>query len=650
MHFVYKQLVAALVVIVCGSLVTLPARATVRLPRLISNGMVLQHGVNLDIWGWADTRERIVIRFGGKSYRTMAGVDGKWRVSLPAMEPGGPHTMTIVGENTIEIRDILVGDVWFCSGQSNMVHMLNTHDVEYATTIAEANDSTIRQFLVPSSNNLQEQQADFHSGSWISAEGENVRLFSVVAYFFAKDLHDRYQIPIGIINASVGGTPIEAWMSEDGLKDFPIAIRTIDYNKDTANVQRINRAAEVANMPAPSRDLGTLGEEKWFEMSYHPKGWRNINVPGYWEDQGIKDLDGVVWYRKVVHIPASMVGKAARVFLGRIVDADALYINGEQVGHTSYMYPQRRYPVPSNLLKEGDNIFVVRVTNQQGKGGFVPDKPYCIFSDQDTIDLKGTWQYRVGEVFDPEARRNTMVGINLQNQPSALFNGMVAPLINYQIKGVLWYQGESNVAHPAAYASLLPALISDWRKHWNNDQLPFLYVQLPGFMDYNYLPSESNWAVFRESQRQALSPPNTAMAVAIDLGEWNDIHPGRKGEIGERLARQARKLVYGESIVASGPSFNACSKVGNKVKIAFDDVGTGLTTADGEVLTEFAVAGVDGMFVWAEAIIDGDQVVVWNDDVPEPVYIRYAWADNPVNPNLCNKEGLPASPFEIKIK
>ena len=339
-----------------------------------------------------------------------------------------------------------------------------------------------------------------------------------------------------------------------------------------------------------------------------------------------------------------MTGKPARVFLGRIVDADVLYINGKQVGNTTYMYPQRRYNVPADLLKAGENIFVVRVTNTSGKGGFVPDKPYCIFADKDTVDLKGEWQYKVGEVYQPRSSGGGG-GINAGSQPTSLYNAMIAPLINYSVKGFLWYQGEANTNRAEEYAKLQPAQINDWRNKWKQPNAPFFYVQLPGFMDYNYLPSESQWAALRESQLKSLSVPNTAMVVAIDLGEWNDIHPDNKKTVGERLALAALKIVYGEDIIHSGPTYQLSTIEGNKVVITFSNVGSGLITNDGEELSEFAIAGADKKFVWAKAKIEGDKIIVWNDNVSSPMYVRYAWADNPVNPNLYNKEGLPASPF-----
>jgi len=344
--------------------------------------MVLQRDANLKVWGWATPGEKITVQFKNKAYKTVTNTTGQWQVALPPMPAGGPFTMDIVGNTRLKLNDILIGDVWFCSGQSNMVHQLNIHDVTYAKEIDEANFPQIRQFWVPTLTNLQGPQADIPNAQWKAAVGQDVRPFSAVAYFFAKKIHQKYNIPVGIINASVGGTPIEAWTSEEGLADFSALKASIEKNKDTSYVNRVNRRPPPTTTarPAPPIDAGMAGSTKWYDVAYIPKGWRPINVPGYWEDQGIKDLNGVVWYRREIEVPATMTGKPAKVFLGRIVDADELYINGKQVGRTTYMYPQRRYSVPADVLKAGKNVFVVRVTNNGGKGGFVPDKPYCVFA------------------------------------------------------------------------------------------------------------------------------------------------------------------------------------------------------------------------------------------------------------------------------
>ena len=635
-------------------LTTATSIAEVRLPKLISDGMILQRDTKLPVWGWADANEKITITFNGKKYKTAASADGKWNVELPKMKAGGPYNMTVSGTNTIEVKDILIGDVWLCSGQSNMVHQMDIHDVTYANEIATVNNPQIRHFKIPTTPVLDGLQPQLEGGEWQKAVGDEVRPFSAVAYFFAKKVYEKYHIPIGLINASVGGTPIEAWIPKEGFKKFPDVEKIIKENQDTAFVNNQMRNRPSYHAQSQPQDKGLRGEKKWYDVDFTPKDWRRINIPGYWEDQGAKDLNGIVWFRREIELPEDMASKEATVFLGRIVDADELYINGEKAGNTTYQYPQRRYDVPANLLKAGKNTFVVRVTNNFGKGGFVPDKPYYIFTDKDTVDLKGYWQYKVGEVFKPfdyttASQGNQTRRINPQNEPTALYNGMVAPYMQYPFKGILWYQGESNSGHPETYEGYMEALIESWRKVFKAPEIPFIYAQLPNYMDVSYLPTESNWAELRDAQLKALKEPNTAMTVNIDLGEWNDIHPLNKKDVGDRMALAALKLAYNEDVVYSGPIYEDYTIQDGKVSLSFSHVGNGLVTDDGETLSEFAIAGADKNFVWAKAKIEGDHVVVWSDEIKDPKYIRYAWADNPDNPNLYNKEGLPASPFRVEL-
>jgi sialate O-acetylesterase len=621
--------------------------AQVRLPAFVSDSMIVQRDAKLKIWGWAAPGEKVTVRFANKNYKTNAEADGKWIVYTSPLKTGGPYEMEITSSNKIVLKNILAGDVWLCAGQSNMVHSLELHQERYAEDIAKANNYQIRQFLVPTVADLQNAVDDFPNGKWRSATKKDVLKFSVVAYFFAKQLHEKYHVPIGIINASVGGTPIEAWTSEEGLKEFPEILSVVQKNKDTSYVNSANRAAQAFNRERAKRkieDKGLTAATPWYDINYRPTNWNTINIPGYWEDQGVKDLDGVVWYRRGIELPASMGGKPAKIALGRIVDADFLYINGKLIGNTGYQYPQRRYQVPAGVLRAGKNIFVVRVLNMNGKGGFVPDKPYYLLADGQTIDLEGEWQYKVGEIYPRDA--NAPGGIAAQNQPTALYNAMIAPLTNFQLKGVVWYQGETNAWRASEYAKLLPALIADWRAKWQQGDLPFLYVQLPNFMEVNYSPSESQWAVLREAQLKTLRIKNTGMAVAIDLGEWNDIHPGNKKPIGERLALAAQHVAYGDKdVVYSGPVIQSYTIEGNKIIITFSHVGGGLISIDGEELNQFAIAGADKKFVWAKAKIENNTVVVWNENIPRPMYVRYAWADNPQGANLYNAEKLPASPF-----
>jgi sialate O-acetylesterase len=625
--------------------------AQVRLPKIIRDSMILQRDAKVKIWGWASNNEKVTVSFAGKKYKTTTGADGEWTVTMSPLKAGGPYTMNIDASNHITLKDVLMGDVWLCAGQSNMVHQMELHSVRYADEVAKANNPEIRHFWVPNVTNMQSPQEDLPGGSWKWANPKDIGEFSAVAYFFAKALYEKYHVPIGLINSSWGGVPIESMMSEDALKDFPNIISTVQRNKDTAYINSLSRRAFSGARPVRQEDKGLSASTPWYNPAYVPKGWRTINIPGYWEDQGIRDLDGVVWYRREIDVPASM-NVPAKVFLGRIVDADMLYINGKQVGNTTYMYPQRRYALPAGTLKPGKNLFVIRVTNNSGKGGFVPDKPYMLIAGNDTIDLKGYWQYKVGQVFMRQGfGGGGGGGIAAQNQPTALYNTMIAPLENYAVKGFVWYQGESNAGRADEYAKLQPAMIEDWRNKWHEPNAPFLYVQLPNYMEMTYQPTESQWAAFREAQLKSLSVPNTGMAVAIDLGEWNDIHPDRKKDVGDRLALAAEKVAYEDkNVVYSGPIYQSAKVDGNKVTLTFNNVGSGLMTNDEEEPAEFAIAGADKKFVWAKAKIEGDKVVVWNDDVSNPTYVRYAWSDNPVNPNLYNKEGLPASPFQAEIK
>ena len=620
--------------------------AEIKLPVIFSDGIVLQRDTKLNISGWATPGEKVVLTFNGKKYNTKTGKDGKWNIEIPAQKAGGPHEMAFKGTNEIKLNNILFGDVWICAGQSNMVLPMERVKEKYPGEIATANYPEIRNFFIPTSTNLNGAQEDLQPGNWKEANPKDVLTFGAVAYFFAKKVYEKYKIPIGLINASVGGTPIEAWISEQGFQNFPEILKTIGQNKDSVYLSTLKSASEIFK-PKPLQDKGMLESPKWFDESYIPKGWNNINIPGYWEDQGVKDLNGVVWFRKEIDVPVSMTGVPAKLMMGRIVDADFVYINGKQVGNITYQYPPRRYEIPAGVLKPGKNTIVIRVQNNSGKGGFVPDKPYFLTAGNQKTDLKGTWQYKVGEVYKP-GQADVNPAFSAQNQPAALYNAMVAPLIQQKIKGFLWYQGESNAGNPEPYSDYLSALINDWRNKWNNENLPFLYVQLANFQDVDYLPTESNWAELRFAQLEALSVPNTAMTVTIDLGEWNDIHPLNKKDVGERLALGAFKLAYRENLVYSGPIYDSYKKDGNKIIVTFNEVGSGLISNDGEELRRFEIAGSDGKFVWANAKIAGNTIEVWSDEIEHPVKVRYAWADNPRDANLYNAEGLPASPFETK--
>jgi sialate O-acetylesterase len=618
----------------------------VRLPKLIGESMVLQRDAKVKIWGWAAPGEKITINFNDKKYETKTGKCGKWTITLPKMKAGGPYDMEIKGSNNITIRDILIGDVWVCGGQSNMVLPMKRVEDLYEDEIAGAENTFIRHFLVPERYDFDVPQEDLKSGRWESVNPDNILRFTATGYFFAKALYEKYGVPIGLINASVGGTPAEAWMSQDALKEFPASLEMARKFKDSTYVNKIRREDKLridkwySSLMRLDRGFNE-GEKKWYDADYDASKWDTMLLPAYWEDEGLQGVDGVVWFRKEIDVPASMVGKPGKILMGRIVDSDSVYINGVFVGTISYQYPPRKYDVPENLLKAGKNTIVVRVINNIGKGGFVKEKPYKLIAGGQTVDLKGKWQYKLG------AKTDSLLGQTfIQYKPSGLYNGMIAPLLNYRIKGVIWYQGESDTWKPIEYRRMFPALINDWRQKWNQGDFPFMFVQLANFMEVKDEPSESNWALLREAQMKTLAVKNTGMAVAIDIGEWNDIHPLNKRDVGSRLALAARKVAYGEKdIVYSGPIYKCMKIKGNKITITFTNIGGGLIVKGGRELNHFAICGAGKKFVWAKAKIEGNEVVVWSDSVSEPVAVRYAWADNPEGANLYNKEGLPAAPF-----
>jgi sialate O-acetylesterase len=612
-------------ILVCTS-----AFGQIKLPSLVSDGMVLQQNQVTQIWGWASPDEKIRINTRNKSIKTQADKSGKWQAQLPAFPAGGPFDIRI---NDTTIHNVLWGEVWLCSGQSNMVLPMERVKETYPAEIAAANHPHIRNFFVPTIVSKDIEKDDIPNAHWLETNPENVLKMGAVTYFFAQKRFEQTHVPIGIINASVGGSPIESWISESGLKPFPIPTQT-----------------PITASPAPiEKDRGLREAKKWFDPSYEPKGWKNYFIPGFWEDQGLKDLNGIVWFRKEIDIPAGMENQAAKLFMGRIVDADEMYVNGTRVGNVTYQYPPRRYEIKPGILHKGKNLLVIRVSNSAGKGGFVPDKRYELLLGEKTISLMGNWQYKVGDVWNP----NPQVSTAPMYQPKTLYQGMITPLLPFTLQGILWYQGESNSGDPKNYGKKLEALAADWRAKFKQTNLPFIYAQLPGFGDRQLLPVESNLAILREEMRQAESQiPNSAMVVTIDQGEWNDIHPLNKKPIGERMALSANQLIEKVASSSSGPRIESASKSGNQIILHFktESGNPKINTRDEDELQYFSIAGKDGKFFWAKAHIENNMVIVTSDEVIEPIYVRYAWADNPEGANLTNKTGFPAGPFEIKIE
>ncbi|MDG5767111.1 sialate O-acetylesterase [Balneolales bacterium ANBcel1] len=623
-----------------------PLQAQITLPKLIGDGMILQRDAEVTVWGWAPADSDITVDFLDTRYEATASESGKWRVVMKDLPHGGPYRMTIAGGETIVIDDILVGDVWVAGGQSNMEMPMHLTLPLYGEDIALADYPRIRYFRVPHAYDFDEPHTDLSGGAWQHISPEGVSEVSAVAFFFARHLYELHNVPVGVIDNSMGGSPAEAWMSEEALKSFPVhyeeALRFRDADLVEDIRQSDRRRISAWHRASVDNDAGYGNpEQPWHADDLDVSDWQTMEVPGYWADEDLGPVNGVVWFRKEFDVPASMAGKEVALEVGRVVDADSTFINGVFVGNITYQYPPRWYQIPEGVLREGTNNITVRAVNTQGRGGFVEDKPYELRSMRDTIDLKGEWRYKPGVIMEP-LESETFI----RWKPLGLYNAMVAPLLDYRIKGVIWYQGESNTGRPQEYADLFPAMIADWRAGWDQGALPFLYVQLANYMEADDRPQDSNWARLREAQLQALSVPNTAMAGAIDVGEWNDIHPLNKKDVGDRLALAARKVAFGEEgLVYSGPVFSGMERQGSKLKLSFEHVGSGLVARGDDRLRHFAIAGDDGAFVWADAEISGDHVVVWSDEVPDPVAVRYAWADNPDSANLYNREGLPAAPF-----
>ncbi|THH36535.1 sialate O-acetylesterase [Neolewinella litorea] len=620
----------------------------IRLPRLLSDGAILQRDTDLTLWGWAAPDERVTLEFNGTRYRTRAGADGKWTIKLPAQPAGGPFEMVFRGSNTVTLADVLFGDVWLCSGQSNMELALDRVADEYPEIVTGYTNNRIRQFLVPDRYDFNRAHDDLTAGNWEAARPENLPEFTAVGFFFAREIYEREQVPIGLINAALGGSPVESWMSEAALKRFPEAYTEMLKFRDTVMVAELEareRAAQAGWLQQlNASDAGLQSTARWSAANIDESNWREMQVPGYWADQGTGLLNGSVWLRRRVEVPDAMAGREARLWLGRVVDQDSVWLNGTFIGTTGYQYPPRKYTVPTGVLKAGGNTLAVRVINGGGKGGFVPDKPYFLAVEGvDTLDLRGTWKYRIGAPMDPQPG-TTFV----RWKAGGLFNRMIAPLREYPLRGVLWYQGESNTGNPEGYAHTFPALISDWRDQWNDPDLPFLFVQLTNFMDPTPRPTESNWAQLRQAQLEALALPHTGMAMAIDVGEWNDIHPLDKESVGHRLALAARRVAYGDTESPISPYPTETTFAPGEVRITL--AGTDqLTVKNGDDRPRyFEISGDGDRFVRASARLEGNTVIVSSPEVPQPVAVRYAWADNPTGANLYSAEGLPVSPFEVR--
>ena len=636
-------------------LVSAMSAHAVELPLLFSDGAVLQRDRPLPVWGWTTPGAKIEVAFDGRRAAATASGDGAWRVELPAHAAGGPYELTIRenGKEAARVRDVLVGDVWLASGQSNMEWpVAQAQDAE--AEIARAHDAGIRHFKVPKSWS-EKPEPRLAGGAWQAASPQTVGEFSAVAYYFARDLRARDpQVPIGIVNSTWGGSRIETWMDAASLGVDAAAM---------AEKMRMVRAEEERALEAMRQRLArwpeSPDESGWQEAAFDDSGWDTIDVPALWETAGYM-MDGVAWYRTTFELTAQEAGAGATLGLGMIDDSDETWVNGQRVGATLNRWnTPREYTIPPQALRAGINHIAVRVTDTGGGGGLhavrqeharqaESDLPYVQPVGGARRALPKQWKFRPAAV--------TVVTDDAKNQiDTLLFNRMIHPLQPYPLRGVIWYQGESNAnnaddAH--RYRDQFAALIRDWRADWAQPALPFLWVQLASFdsgtdrraPDDTVL--ESPWSILRESQSATLALPATAQAVIIDIGEAHDIHPRNKQEVGRRLALAARHVAYGDSLVFSGPVFRDAQFDDGSARVRFDLLGSTLAVRGGGARVRgFEIAGADRRFVPAQARIDGDGVSVSAAGVVQPVAVRYAWRDNAEDANLANAEGLPASPF-----
>lgn len=651
-----------------AALLTVKAQA-VRLPRIISSGMVLQRNDSISLWGEANPGEKVLIVFDKKKAEAVADAQGKWSVRMAPQKAGGPYVLTIGDQ---KLTDVYVGDVWLTSGQSNMdVHVDRVREV-YADEFAADHNDKIHLIQLDRTCVPDGPHSDIGPGSykWESLDPSRTGHWSALSYFFAKEMFEETGVPQGIINASLGGSNIVAFISRGKLEEVaPEYVRDMDRLRTPGYLERnarLSNAIGKAFAEVQKEDPGLEG--KWMSADFDDSQWQLVNPFTHrnrWR--------GTLWFRKEIIVPDSLAGRDAILRLGYWIDSDDTYINGTKVGSTGYEYPPRLYKVPANVLKAGRNVLTVHLKTGGNPTIAMTDKPYRLvfprrpesayFDINDSaIPIEGDYRMHEGMMLPSLPG---VEGVN-NSKGSVLYDGQIAPIANYRIAGIIWNQGETNAGRPDEYAKLLPALAGDWRSHFG--EVPFVIVQLANYTnrhtDANY---QGGWAKIREVQRvSAETIPNAGMACAIEIGEWNDIHPLRKKDIAHRCALQAKRLYLGKkNLVATGPAYESVSFEGGKaivhfragtdqlqalrvvVPVAWRQCDYNYEAGDPQHLEGFAIAGADGRFVWADARIEGNTVVCSSPSVPEPKFVRYAWDDNPAV-SLFGANGLPAAPFSSK--
>jgi sialate O-acetylesterase len=621
---------------------------------LFTDNMVVQRDCRVPVWGWCEPGRKVTVSLNGKKTTVRADAQGKWLARLGPFKAGGPFILTISGPQTVTLTNVLLGDVWICSGQSNMEMGIGGVN-DAPTEIAQANFPRIRLYTVPK-HVAATPQNTVASGEWLVCSPATVATggwggFSAVGYFFGRDLCRDLNVPIGLIHTSWGGTVAEAWTSAEALRkmsDFRPALDQLAQMNANQKDQNLTFDRLMSDWYVQN-DPGSLGGLGWGAADLAASDWKTMTLPQNWEQAGLPDFDGVVWFRRELDLPAGWAGKEARLHLGPIDDRDVTWVNGVRVGGMDDWSAARDYRIPAGVLKAGRNVIAVRVLDTGGGGGIYGQPAQLQLEPADAPDLQpvpltGRWRYREGVAL-AKAKPVPQTLDNNPNVVTVLYNGMIAPLVSFAIKGAIWYQGESNASRARQYRTLLPTLIADWRSRFGVGEFPFLIVQLANFMETKAEPAESPWAELREAQLLTnLQVPKTGLAVTIDIGDAADIHPKNKQDVGRRLALAAEAVAYGMKLEYTGPIYRSLKVEKDRLRLRFDHVGGGLVAKGGGPLRGFAIGGADHKFVWAEATIEGDAVVVWSPRVPNPTSARYGWAENPIG-NLYTQAGLPASPF-----
>ena len=628
-------------------------QAKVVLPSVFTDNMVLQQKTDITFYGDATKNKQLTVKTGwnGKEYHTEADGQGKWSLKIPTPAAGGPYEITFSDGKKLQLKNVMIGEVWFCSGQSNMEMPVAGWGkvMNYEQEIAEAAYPAIRLFQVKKNTSLAPlKEVESTLGGWQECSSATVPEFSALAYFYARALWKELNVPIGVIDCTWGGTPAEAWTNHETLR------QVMGFREEMDKLERLgfdpNRMEQAySEERAHWQSLFTEKDKEmengklcWTAPSLSEEDWQTISLPGYWEGKGLKDFDGIIWFRRSLEIPAEWAGKPLTLRLGMIDDEDITYFNGVEIARgAGYMTP-RTYTIPAKLVKAGKAVLAVRVSDFGGEGG-IHGKAEELYVEADgkRISLAGDWKYRIGlslKGFPPAP----VSPIQSSSYPTVLFNAMVKPWTAFPIKGVIWYQGEANVGRSEQYGDLFPALITDWRRQWRSN-FPFYFVQLANFMESKKIQPNSEWAALREAQTKALKLDQVGMAVTIDIGLADDIHPKNKQEVGRRLALLALAGSYGKNVSSSAPVFQNYIIKGDKMELDFGQKQDGFKIKD-TTLKGFTIAGPDRVFYSAEAMVQNGKIIVSSPKVSVPLAARYGWADNP-DCNLYGENGLPVAPF-----